>query len=69
MWKESKGPTGQPKFCLELKEVNAKDIGYVVEKEFGDGLQAAGIEIVIVDNVLHDQNNHSGWFVQLFACL
>ena len=36
--------------------MNAKELGYVVEKEFGDGLQAAGVEIVIVDN---DRKAHS----------
>ena len=36
--------------------MNAKELGHVVEKEFGDGLQAAGVEIVIVDN---DRKAHS----------
>ena len=30
--------TSKPEYRLELKEVNAKELGYVVEKEFGDGL-------------------------------
>ena len=50
MRKKGEDSKVKPKFCLELKEVNAKEIGYVVEKKFGDGLQAAGIESVIVDN-------------------
>ena len=36
--------------------MNAKELGYVVGKEFGDGLQAAGFEIVIVEN---DRKAHS----------
>ena len=36
--------------------MNAKELDYVVEKEFGDCLQAAGVEIVIVDN---DRKAHS----------
>ena len=30
---------------ITLKGVNAKEVGYVVEKEFGDRLQASGVQI------------------------
>ena len=48
--KKRKGPTIKPEYRLELKRVNAKELGYVAEKEFGDGLQATGFQIIIVDN-------------------
>ena len=54
--KKRKGPTINPEYRLELKGLNARELGYVVEKEFGDGLQAAGVEIFIVDN---DRRAHS----------
>ena len=54
--KKRKGPTINPEYRLELKGLNARELGYVVEKEFGDGLQAAGVEIFIVDN---DRKAHS----------
>ena len=63
MRKKGEGPTVKPKFCLELKEVNSKEIGYVVEKEFRDCLQAAGIEIVIVENCrkAHSKTMRDEW--------
>ena len=48
--KNHKGPTIKPEYRLELKGVNAKELGYVAEKEFRDGLQATGFQIIIVDN-------------------
>ena len=54
--KKRRDPAIKPEYRLELKRANAKELGYVVEKEFGDGLQAAGVEIFIVDN---DRKAHS----------
>ena len=35
---------------MELKGVNSKELSYVVDEEFGQLLQEAGVETVIVDN-------------------
>ena len=48
--KKRSGPTIKPEYRLELKGVNAKELSYVVEEEFGQTLQDAGVETVIVDN-------------------
>ena len=40
----------KPQYRLELKGVNAKELGGVMKKDFGDFLQDAGIKTVIVDN-------------------
>ena len=50
MRKKQSGPTIKPEYRLELKGVNAKELSYVVEEEFGQTLQDAGVETVIVDN-------------------
>ena len=36
--------------------MNARELAYVVEEEFGQALQDAGVEIVVVDN---DRKAHS----------
>ena len=46
--KKRKGPTINPEYRLELKGLNARELGYVVEKEFGDGQQAAGVEFSLL---------------------
>ena len=54
--KKAKGPTIKPEYRLELQGVNARELAYVVEEEFGQALQDAGVEIVVVDN---DRKAHS----------
>ena len=54
--KKRSGPTIKPEYQLALKGINAKELSYVVEEEFGQTLQDAGVETVIVDN---DRKAHS----------
>ena len=53
---KAQGSTIKPEYRLELQGVNAKELAYVVEEEFGKVLQDAGVEIVVVDN---DRKAHS----------
>ena len=53
---KAQGSTIKPEYCLEFQGVNAKELAYVVEEEFGQVLQDAGVEIVVVDN---DRKAHS----------
>ena len=46
----------KPEYRLELHGVNGTELAYVVNKEFGETLQDAGVETVIVDN---DRKAHS----------
>ena len=50
MQKKRSGPTIKPEYRLALKGINAKELSYVVEEEFGQTLQDAGVETVIVGN-------------------
>ena len=50
MQKKRSGPTLKPEYRLALKGINAKELSYVVEEEFGQTLQDAGVETVIVGN-------------------
>ena len=44
--KKRKGPIIKPEYRLELKGVNAKELGGVVQKEFGELLQDVGVKTV-----------------------
>ena len=48
--KKQSGPTIKPEYRLALKGINAKELSYVVEKEFGQTLQDARVETVLVGN-------------------
>ena len=54
--KNRKGATIKPEYRLELHGVNGTELAYVVGEEFGETLQDAGVETVIVDN---DRKAHS----------
>ena len=54
--KKRHGARIKPKYRLELKGVNSTELSYVVDEEFGQELQDAGVETVIVDN---DRKAHS----------
>ena len=56
MRKKRSGPNIKPEYRLELQSVNAAELGSVVANEFGQVLQWAGVETVIVDN---DKKAHS----------
>ena len=44
--KKRKGPIIKPEYRIELKGVNAKELGGVVQKEFGELLQDVGVKTV-----------------------
>ena len=50
-------------YRLELQGVNAKELAYVVEEEFRQALQDAGVEIVVVDNdwKAHSKTVRDAW--------
>ena len=50
VWKKRQGPTIKPEYRLELKDVNARELGGVIQKEFGELFQGARIKTTIVDN-------------------
>ena len=54
--KKRHGARIKPKYRLELKGVNSTELSYVVDEEFGQELQDAGVKTVIVDN---DRKAHS----------
>ena len=54
--KKRHGPTIKPEYRLELKGVNSTELAYVVDEQFGQTLQDAGVTTVIVDN---DRKAHS----------
>ena len=54
--KKRKGATIKPEYRLELHGVNGTELAYVVDEEFCELLQDAGVETVIVDN---DRKAHS----------
>ena len=54
--RESSVYSRKPEYRLELVSVTSAEVASVVAKEFGEILQNAGVEIVIVDN---DKKAHS----------
>ena len=54
--KKRHGERIKPEYRLELKGVNAKELSYVVDEEFGQELQDAGVTTVTIDN---DRKAHS----------
>ena len=54
--KKRSGSDIKSKYRLELQNVNSAELGSVVAKEFGQVLQWAGVETVIVNN---DKKAHS----------
>ena len=54
--KKRHGARIKPEYRLELKGVNSTKLSYVVDEEFCQELQDAGVETVIVDN---DRKAHS----------
>ena len=61
--KKAKCPNIKPEYLLELESVNAAELGSIVANEFGQVLQWAGVETVIVDNnkMAHSKTVTDAW--------